>query len=170
MKKRKAVMDTSFWSCAVHTGVHGYLDELFEAPVWVPRKVDREILKQDNAPVGRIYPYQKEYEIHKESGRFQVKEAREPLEHLDGGENEAIALAQEEEAGLLINESRGYEYGRNEADIFCINVPFFIFVIARYELLGVKAAKKRIRSCTPVTSESYINDALDAVKILEEDD
>ncbi len=162
--KKQAVLDTSFWSCAVHVSIHGYLNELFGLPVWVPPMVEEEILDNENVPPSRIYVYQKEYNLEKTDGRLIRKAPDESLDRLGDGEREAISLAHEENAALLINETAGYRKAKDDFELVCFTVPLFVVQLVRFGILGAEAGKAKVEDCRAVTSDRYIDDALSFIE------
>lgn len=165
MKKRQAVLDTSFWSLTVHLSLQGYLDDLFKTPVYVPPEVEDEILSRENAPPGRIYPDQKEYEIYSDAGRLEGRAPDEALEELGAGESEAISLADELDIAILINESTGYRIAKEEHDVFAIHIPLYIFLLCYDDIISEEKALRCLEDAKAVTPDSFIDNV---VQLIEE--
>lgn len=170
MSKPVAVLDTSFWSCVVHINLHGFLEEIFQRPIFVPPAVEDEILRKSNAPQERIYPYQKEFEIHKQAGLLTVRAPDEHIQKFGEGEGEALVLAKELNAVLLVNENQSYQHGKSQMGLACVTVPVFVVLLASQNIIASNAAEQRVKKCRHVTSNQYIEKALELLDQLHEVD
>jgi len=103
-----AVLDASFWINAVRAGLAAYLTDFFSltAP---PRVVEEVTALLDRAPAPEAAVMFRDWQ---QRGIVEVVAPGEPLDRFDVGENQAIALAQERNWTLLIDNSAPRDWSR----------------------------------------------------------
>jgi len=107
--KRLAVLDTSFWSGAVHVGVDAYLPLFFARPLSVPTAVVREIERLGQPSSPRLREDQQRCRLWLEDGRLLIVDPVRPYGRFGAGEAASLGLALEQPgAVLLVNEVRCY--------------------------------------------------------------
>lgn len=105
-----AVLDTLFWVLAYRAEIAANCLDLFE--IVVPKAVEEEILAGQPGVAAREYPYSTLFRHLKHELRSPTVDVT-PLSVFGPGEAEAIALATELNAVLLINERPGLQFARN---------------------------------------------------------
>ena len=158
-----AVLDTSFWTVGHRADVLPYLFEFFT--VHVPSAVHAEILAPDRHYPRRRYGYAALFALLERYGVLGVSLPARVEPHFGRGEAEAIALARERGWWLLINDSRPHQ-AAHERGIEVLSVPAFIRYLFEEAILSAASARRKLELITPVTSETILRPARQAMAVL----
>ena len=151
-----AVLDTSFWSAAVHVGVDAYLPLFFDRPLLAPTAVLTEIERVHQAPSPRLREEQQRFRLWVEDGRVQILDPDVPHARLGAGEAAALGLArQHPRVALLVNESAGYVEARRMG-VIAITVPEVVVRLARSGMVGRARGEAMLDVLEDVTSSAII--------------
>jgi predicted nucleic acid-binding protein len=157
-----AALDTSFWVLAYRAEIAANCLDLFD--IVVPNAVAQEILTRQPGAVAREYPYATLFR-HLQH-RLRTPELQVSLLGVFGpGEAEAIALAAELTAVLLINERPGLQYARNLA-LDVATVPSVIVLLRSQGVLSDRAARRKLGLIAPNTAAAIIDEASRALDAL----
>ena len=161
-----AVLDTSFWVLAYRAEIAANCLDLFE--IVVPKAVAQEIMAGEAGVATREYPYATLYRhLQPELRTLDVEVS--PLGIFGPGEAEAIALAAQLEAVLLINEKPGMHYARN-LGVDVATVPAVIVLLRAQGVISDRAARAKLGLIAANTARTIIEDAARALDTLVEDD
>lgn len=159
----QAVLDTSFWSAAVHVGVDAYLPLFFARPMLVPKAVVREIERVGEGSTGRLREDQQRFRLWLEDGRLWVWDPRRAYPRFGAGEAACLGLALEQRAlALLINEAKGYaEAGRTGLTAF--TVPGIVARLAREGRISRQRAQVMLDVLEDTTGADIVDRARGAI-------
>ena len=157
-----AVLDTSFWVLAYRAEIAANCLDLFD--IVVPNAVTQEILAGQSGAIGREYPYATlfrhlQHQLH--TPDVQVT----PLGVFGSGEAEAIALAAELKAVLLINERAGLQYARN-LGLDVASVPAVIVLLRAQGVISDRAARRKLSLISANTAPTILDEASRALDVL----
>jgi predicted nucleic acid-binding protein len=161
-----AVLDTSFWVLAYRAEIAANCLDLFE--IVVPKAVEEEILAGQPGVAGREYPYSTLFRHLKQELRTPTVDFT-PLSIFGPGEAEAIALATEPNAVLLINERPGLQYARN-LGLDVASVPSVIVLLRSQGVISDRAARRKLGLIAPNTAAAIIDEAARALDLLSSGD
>ena len=148
-----ASIDTSFWNMAAQIGVIPYLFTFFH--VHYCQAVEDEIVTTNPDETPLIYPQAMLFKVMQEDGRLHLAEPERPLTQFGAGEANAIALAQEREWVLLINDYRPLQLAQT-LGLHCISVPDFCVLLYAECKITYRAVKGYLRRLATTTSPSLI--------------
>jgi predicted nucleic acid-binding protein len=157
-----AVLDTSFWILAYRAEITANCLDLVD--IIVPNAVAKEIMVGEPGAAAREYPYATLF-------RHLQHELRTPDVHVTPlgifgpGEAEAIALAAELKALLLINERPGLHYARN-LGLDVASVPAVIVLLRSQGVISDRAARRKLGLIAPNTAQTIIDEASRALGAL----
>ena len=158
-----AVLDTSFWVAAYRAEVAANCLDLFQ--IVVPRAVEAEIRSVEAVAPRREYPYATLFRHLRGQLRDPPPEAPAALPRFGPGEAEAIALAGHLSAVLLINERRGAQYAAN-LGIRVASVPAVIVALRARDVIGERAARRKLALIEPITAREIVEAARRALAAL----
>jgi predicted nucleic acid-binding protein len=158
-----AVLDTSFWVLAYRAEIAANCLDLFD--MVVPKAVEDEILARQPGSAAREYPYATLFRHLRHALRSPTVEVT-PLSILGPGEAEAIALAAELEAVLLINERPGLQYARN-LGLDVASVPSVIVLLRSQGVISDRAARRKLGLIAANTAPTMIDEAARALDVLQ---
>jgi predicted nucleic acid-binding protein len=150
-----AVLDTSFWVVAYRAEIAANCLDLFD--IIVPKAVAREIMAGNVGPATREYPYATLFRHLQHELRTSDVEV-DPLGIFGPGEAEAIALAAQVGALLLINEKPGIQYARN-LGLEVATVPAVIVLLRSQGVIGDRAARRKLGLIAANTAQPIIDEA-----------
>lgn len=150
---RNASLDTSFWNMAAQIGVVPYLFSFFR--IYYCHAVEAEIVTTNPEETPLIYPQAMLFQIMKEDGRLHWAEPNQPLSLFGIGEASAIALAQEREWILLINDYRPLQLAQSLGIQYMSVADFCVFLYAESKIT-YRAVKGYLQRLAPVTSPNLI--------------
>lgn len=109
--KPAAVMDTSFWTAAVHVRVDAYLPLFFARPILVPNAVRAEIEREGDPENSRwLQEDRQRFRLWLEDGRVRIVDPAKPYRLYGPGEAACLGLALERgDLWILVNDRRPYE-------------------------------------------------------------
>lgn len=151
-----ASLDTSFWNRASEVGVAPYLFQYFR--IHYCTAVKNEIISTDPDETPLVYPQAMLFQVFAEDGRFYQAEPVRPLERFGAGEAHAIALAQERNWRLLINDYRPLVFAES-LGISCVCVPDFCVLLYAMGKITAPAIQGYLRRLSATTSPSLISRA-----------
>ena len=157
-----AVLETSFWVLAYRAEIAANCLDLFN--IVVPNAVAEEILAAQPGAAGREYPYATLFRHVQHQLRTPEVQVS-PLGKFGPGEAEAIALAAELKAVLLINERPGMQYARN-LGLDVATVPSVIVLLRSRAVISDRAARRKLALIAPNTASSIIDEASRALDVL----
>ena len=162
-----AVLETSFWVLAYRAEIAANCLDLFD--IVVPDAVADEILaKQSGAAAAREYPYATLFRhLRQQLTRPTVHVT--PVGRFGPGEAHAIALAQELNAVLLINERPGLQFARN-LGLDAASVPSVIVLLRSQGVISDRAARRKLGLIAANTAPAIIDEALLALAALSAGD
>lgn len=137
MEKQSAIIETSFWVLGHRIDVLSYLFRFFD--LFVPEKVRSEVLAPDLQYPQRVYGYQEMFTILEDEGLLSIRNPARPLSQFHAGEASALALAQEMNWWLLINEQRALTFARQH-NIKAVTVPEFVVYLYHAHILSYNSA------------------------------
>lgn len=152
----RAVLDTSAWVAAHRATVAANLFDLFN--LYVPQTVADEIMAGNPAFPTWEFPYATLFRILRPRVTIVPADAVTPLSSLDAGEAAALALAQAQQALVLVNEWRAIERATG-LGLQPVTVPTVIVRLHLAELISRRAAHRKLDLIERITAESYIRDA-----------
>ena len=161
-----AVLDTSFWVLAYRAEIAANCLDLFD--IIVPKAVAQEIMAGEAGVVAREYPYATLFRHIQHELRMSDVEVA-PLGIFGPGEAEAIALAAQLGAVLLINERPGAQYARNMG-LDVATVPAVIVLLRSQGVISDRAARRKLGLIASNTAPSIVEDAFRALDALRTDD
>jgi predicted nucleic acid-binding protein len=161
-----AVLDTSFWVLAYRAEIAANCLDLFE--IVVPKAVEEEILAGQPGVAAREYPYSTLFRHLKHELRSPTVDVT-PLSVFGRGEAEAIGLATELNAVLLINERPGLQYARN-LGLDVASVPSVIVLLRSQGVISDRAARRKLGLIAPNTAAAIIDEAARALDLLSSGD
>jgi predicted nucleic acid-binding protein len=161
-----AVLDTSFWVLAYRAEIAANCLDLFE--IVVPKAVEEEILAGQPGVAAREYPYSTLFRHLKHELRSSTVDVT-PLSVFGPGEAEAIALATELNAVLLINERPGLQFARN-LGLDVASVPSVIVLLRSQGVISDRAARRKLGLIAPNTAAAIIDEAARALDLLSSGD
>ena len=161
-----AVLDTSFWVLAYRAEITANCLDLFD--IVVPPAVEEEILASQPSAVAREYPYATLFRHLKHELRSPTVVVT-PLSIFGPGEADAIALATELKAVLLINERPGLQYARN-LGLDVASVPSVIVLLRSQGVVSDRGARRKLGLISPNTSPTIIDEASRALDVLSSGD
>ncbi len=156
------MLDTSFWSAAVHVGIDAYLPLFFARPILVPGAVVGEIDRAGQS-TPRLREEQQRFRLWREDGRLVLADPVRPYGRFGSGEAACIGLALAR-AGLmlLVNEVRCYvEAGR--LGLRAVAVPEVIVRLARDGRIAPNRAEILLERLEDTTSPQILAEARRAV-------
>lgn len=159
-----AVLDTSAWVAAHRATVAANLFDLFR--LYVPQVVADEIMAGHPSFPTWEFPYATLFRILRPQVTIVPANAVTSLPSLDAGEAAALALAQEQQALVLVNEWRAIERATG-LGLQPVTVPT---VIVRLHLAGQisrRAAHRKLDLIERITAESYIRDARQRIDVAD---
>ena len=154
MSKPAAVLDTSFWTAAVHVGVDAYLPLYFAMPILVPGAVRAEI-EREGSGSRRLREDQQRFRLWLEDGRLAVADPARSYPMLGRGEAACLGLAQERALVLLVNERRAYAEARR-LGIRAVTVPELVVRLARDGYIGARKAHAMLDRLVNTTADAII--------------
>jgi predicted nucleic acid-binding protein len=161
-----AVLDTSFWVLAYRAEIAANCLDLFE--IVVPKAVAQEIMAGEAGVATREYPYATLFRhLQHELRTLDVEVS--PLGSFGPGEAEAIALAAQLGAVLLINEKPGMHYARN-LGVDVATVPAVIVLLRSQGVISDRAARTKLGLIAANTARTIIEDAARALDTMVDDD
>jgi len=161
-----AVLETSFWVLAYRAEIAANCLDLFD--IVVPKAVEEEILAGQPGVAAREYPYTTLFRHLRHALRSPTADVT-PLRIFGPGEAEAIALAAEMKAVLLINERPGLHYARN-LGLDVASVPTVIVLLRSQGVIGDRAARRKLGLIAPNTASAIIDEAARALDVLSRRD
>jgi len=158
-----AVLDTSFWVAGYRAEVVANCLDLFD--IVVPAAVEAEILAVQASAPQREYPYatlfrQLRHKFHKPPAMTPT-----PLGRFGPGEAEAIPLALELNAVLLVNERPAAAYAAN-IGVQIVTVPTVIVALRAQGIISRRAAETKLALIASITSPRIIEEAWHALTSL----
>ena len=156
-----ASLDTSFWNIGAQIGVVPYLFNFFH--VHYCKAVEAEIVTTDPEETALIYPQAMLFQVMQEARKLILAEPQKPLLAYGSGEAHAIALAQEKNCGLLINDYRPLKFAR-QVGIPCISVPAFCVLLYAERKITYPAAKGYLHRLAATTSQTLLREANEVVE------
>lgn len=156
MVRVAAVLETSFWIAAYRAEVAANCLDLFD--IIVPRAVEREILAVQHSAPQREYPYATLVRHLRNQMADPPEFTPTPLAIFGAGEAEAIPLAQQMSAALLINERRAAVYASN-LNIPIVTVPAVVVALCDQKIISDRAARTKLALIEPITAPDIIADA-----------
>lgn len=148
-----ASLDTSFWNRAAEVGVAPYLFQFFR--VHYCTAVKREIISTDPNETPLIYPQAMLFQVFEEDKRLHQAEPTRPLRRFGAGEAHAIALAQERNWTLLINDYNPLVFAQS-VGIDCMCVPDFCVLLYAAGKITLPAVNGYLKRLSPTTSPVLI--------------
>jgi predicted nucleic acid-binding protein len=146
----EAVIDTSFWSIACLVNLDAYIYEFYHTPIHVPPAVDAEI-ESDRLRGSIVGPDRQRYRLAVQDRRLSSYGGSiQPYCEFGLGEREAIGLAKQLGADLLINDHRPY-LAAQAIGISVVSVPEMIVIVHKAELINdnmVSGMLNKIVNCT----------------------
>lgn len=157
-----AVVDTSFWSAAVHVGVDAYLPIFFDRPLLAPTAVIREVEREGRPDNPRLREDQQRFRVAMEDGRIARRDPTQPYRLFGPGEAACLGLAIELGAVLLVNEAAAYrEAGR--LGLRAVTVPEMVVRLAQRGHISKRRAHAMLDVLAETTSDAIIEQARRAV-------
>ena len=150
-----AVLDTSFWVLAYRAEIAANCLDMFD--IVVPKAVAQEIMAGEAGRATREYPYATLFRHLQHELRTSDVEVA-PLDIFGPGEAEAIALAAQLGALLLINEQPGIQYARN-VGLDVATVPAVIVLLRSQGVIGDRAARRKLGLIAANTAPPIIDEA-----------
>ncbi len=157
-----AVLDTSFWVLAYRAEIAANCLDLFD--IVVPKAVEQEIVARQEGAAVREYPYATLFRHLRPALRSPTVDIT-PLRTFGPGEAEAIALAVELKAVLLINERPGLQYARN-LGMDVASVPSVIVLLRSQGVISDRAARRKLGLIAPNTAPPIVEEARRALDLL----
>jgi predicted nucleic acid-binding protein len=154
MEKQPAVIDTSFWVLGHRVDVLSYLFRFFT--VYVPDAVRVELIAPDPRYPQRVYGYQELFRLLEGQGVLLCHNPTQPLPQFHAGEAAAVALAQQEDWWLLLNEQRALAYARQQA-LKAVTVPEFIVYLYEAQLLSYRSALAKLDGIAANTGQRVMH-------------
>jgi predicted nucleic acid-binding protein len=161
-----AVLDTSFWVLAYRAEIAANCLDLFD--IVVPKAVEEEILAGQQGAAAREYPYTTLFRHLRHALRSPTMDMT-PLSIFGPGEAEAIALAVELKAVLLINERRGLQYAQN-LGMDVASVPSVIVLLRSQGVISDRAARRKLGLIAPNTAPAIVEEASRVLDLLSRGD
>jgi len=161
-----AVLDTSFWVLAYRAEIAANCLDLFD--IVVPKAVEEEILGGQQSAGAREYPYTTLFRQLRQTLRSPTVDIT-PLSIFGRGEAEAIALAVELKAVLLMDERPGLRYARN-LGMDVASVPSVIVLLRSQRVISDRAARRKLELIAPNTAPAIIEEALRALDLFPRGD
>ena len=161
-----AVLDTSFWVLAYRAEIAANCLDLFD--IVVPKAVEQEILARQQGAAAREYPYTTLFRHLRPALRSPMVHVT-PLRTFGPGEAEAIALAVELKAVLLINERPGLQYARN-LGMDVASVPSVIVLLRSQGVISDRAARRKLGLIAANTAPPIVEEARHALDLLSRGD
>ena len=158
-----AVLETSFWLAAYRAEVVANCLDLFE--IVVPHAVEAEILAVHPSAPRREYPYATLFRHLRPQMTGPPEPIPAPLPIFGPGEAEAIPIAHQLGAALLINERRAATYAANLA-IPIVTVSAVIVSLRDQEVISDRAARTKLALIQLITAPQIMEDALRALDAL----
>jgi predicted nucleic acid-binding protein len=149
------VLDTSFWVLAYRAEIAANCLDIFD--IVVPDAVADEILSRDSRAPTREYPYATLFRHLQNQLRMSDIEV-EPIPLFGRGEAEAIALAAQLGAVLLINERPGAHYAQN-LGLLVATVPSVIVLLRAQGIISDNAARQKLKLISANTAPNIIDQA-----------
>lgn len=134
------MVDTSFWSAAVATGVDAYLTDLFAVPLWMPQAVVDEVMAPNPLAPSRVYLRQQRLRAALRHGEMVVRDPVTPYWRFGRGEAACLGLAHEVGCYLLINDHRPYIEAINVLRLNVLSVPDVIAILASRGTVAIGTA------------------------------
>ncbi len=161
-----AVLETSFWVLAYRAEIAANCLDLFD--IVVPNAVAQEIQARQPGATSREYPYATLFRhLHH---RLRTPEVQvSPPAAFGPGEAEAIALAAELNAVLLINERPGLQYARN-LGLDVATVPSVIVLLRSQGVISDRASRRKLGLIALNTAAAIIDEASRALNALSDSD
>ena len=129
------------------------------------RAVEDEIVTTDPNETPLIFPQAMLFKVMQEDGRLHSVELEHPLTKFGTGEANAIALAQEREWVLLINDYRPLLLARS-LGLRCVSVPDFCLLLYAERQITYRAVKGYLRRLAATTSPALIQLAEQAADVI----
>lgn len=161
-----AVLDTSFWVLAYRAEIAANCLDLFD--IVVPKAVEEEILAGQHGAATREYPYTTLFRHLRHALRSPSVDVT-PLGIFGPGEAEAIALAVELQAVLLINERPGLRYAGNLGPDVA-SVPSVIVLLRSQGVISDRAARRKLGLIEPNTAPTIVEEAVRVLDVLSSSD
>lgn len=134
-------------------GVAPYLFQFFR--VHYCAAVKREIISTDPTETTLVYPQAVLFQIFDEDKRLHQAEPRQSLRRFGAGEAHAIALAQERNWRLLINDYKPLVFAQS-IGIACMCVPDFCVLLYAAGKITLPAVNGFLKRLSPTTSPVLI--------------
>ena len=162
-----AVLDTSFWTNAYRAEVAANCLDLFR--IVVPHAVEAEIRAVQASAPHREYPYATLFRHLRGQMLDPPIEAIRPIDRFGAGEAEAIALAQELGAFLLINERRAKVYAVS-VGIVSVTVSDVFVALRLRGMISNRAARRKLDLIEHNTAQELVGEARRVLDRLAPDD
>lgn len=162
MSKPSAVMDTSFWTAAVHTGVDAYLPLYFAMPILVPTAVKDEV-ERHGVGGARLREDQQRFRLWLEDQRLECVDPVRPYGMYGRGEAACLGVAQERRLVFLVNERRAYTEA-NRLGIRAVTVPEIVVRLVRDGRIAPKKGYTMLDVLADSTSDEIIETAQKAIE------
>ena len=156
MQKQSAVMETSFWVLGHRVDVLSYLLRFFT--IFVPEAVRTEVLAPDPRYPQRVYGYQEMFRLLEGQGGLSIRNPTQQVPQFHAGEAAALALAQEEDLWLLINEQRALTFARQRG-LKAVTVPEFIVYLYEVHMLSYRSAQNKLDGIAANTGQRVMQAA-----------
>jgi len=163
-RRRRAILDTSFWVAAYRAEVAANCLDLFE--IIVPRAVEAEIRALQTENPQREYPHATLFRQLRSQMGDPPSPGTAPLGILGAGEAEAIALAVDLGVAVLINEGRGARYAAKRG-IVVVTVPSMVVLLRAQDVISARAARRKLDLIASITPRFMIAGALHALGVIE---
>lgn len=158
-----ASLDTSFWTISSQIGLAPYLFDFFH--VYYCQSVRAEIITTDPAETRLVYPQAMLFTVFETDGRLHHAEPEKPISLFGVGKAHAIALAQENQWLLLINDHRPLNFAIS-LGVQCICIPDFCLLLYAEGKITERAARGYLERIRATTSPKLINQAFDTLDAL----
>jgi predicted nucleic acid-binding protein len=160
-----AVVDTSFWVAACRADVAANCLDLFD--IVVPVAVEAEILSRPESTPQREYPYATLFRHLRTQMRDAPAYVSTTVHRFGRGEAEALGLAAQLGATLLINERPAAEYAL-QIPIPIVTVPEVVVALVANGVISLRAAGRKLDLIEGLTSPRFIAKARRGLGLFEE--
>lgn len=130
-----------------------------------PKAVEKEIQEKDPLVPAGEFPYATLFRHLRDKMVDPPNPEPAPLNLFGPGEAAAIALAQQLDLALLVNEAKAMKYATN-IGLTTITVPATIVVLYRHGVISNKAAWRKLELLQGNTATEIIGDAAAALSAL----
>jgi predicted nucleic acid-binding protein len=156
--KVQAVLDTSFWIHSYRSGLFVYLFDYLE--IYAPEAVVREATPTIPSLPTVVLPNVQLFKLLMRVGLFHVRQvAQKPTIPFHDGETEAIGLAQELDAALLLDDYAPFMYATS-LGVKTITLADFVVQLNHDQLITWEMAKKHLELLRNELHDSLVDKSI----------